>query len=71
MNGVESHDADQRNRSSANRILRRGCHFEFGAYDDAAQLFRDVAKQDPEDRAARTMMLKARKLAEGDAYTDA
>ncbi len=45
--------------------------FEFGVYDEAAQLFRDVAKQDPEDRAARTMMLKARKLAEGDAYTEA
>ena len=41
--------------------------FEFGAYDDAEQRFRTIAKIDPEDRAARVMMAKARQLAEGDA----
>ena len=37
---------------------------------EAAQSFRDVAKLDPEDRAARAMMLKARKLAEGASYLE-
>jgi class 3 adenylate cyclase/small ligand-binding sensory domain FIST len=44
--------------------------FEFGSYEEAAQTFREVAKQDPDDRAARAMMLKARKLAEGGAEID-
>ena len=44
--------------------------FEFGAYEEAAQTFRQVAKLDPDDRAARAMALKARKLAEGDAAPD-
>ena len=39
--------------------------FEFGAYEGAAKTFREVARIDPDDRAARAMMLKARKLAEG------
>ena len=45
-------------------------NFEYGAYEEAARTFREVAKLDPEDRAARAMMLKARKLAEGDSYVD-
>ena len=44
--------------------------FEYGAYEEAARTFREVAKLDPEDRAARAMMLKARKLAEGESYVD-
>lgn len=40
--------------------------FEFGAYEEAARTFREVAKRDPDDRAARAMAAKARKLAEGD-----
>jgi predicted TPR repeat methyltransferase len=40
--------------------------FEFGAYEEAALTFRKVAKLDPDDRAARAMMLKARKLSEGE-----
>ena len=45
-------------------------NFEFGNYEEAAQTFREIAKLDPEDRAARAMMLKARKLAEGASYLD-
>ena len=45
-------------------------NFEFGAYEEAARTFRKVAKLDPDDRAARAMMLKARKLAEGESYVD-
>ena len=41
--------------------------FEFGAYEEAARIFREVAQLDPDDRAARAMGLKARKLAEGEA----
>ena len=44
--------------------------FEYGAYDEAARTFREVARLDPDDRAARAMMLKARKLAEGGADTE-
>ena len=44
--------------------------FEYGAYEAAVRAFREVAKLDPEDRAARAMMLKARKLAEGESYVD-
>ena len=45
-------------------------NFEFGAYEEAARTFGEVAKLDPEDRAARAMMLKARKLAEGASYLE-
>jgi class 3 adenylate cyclase len=44
--------------------------FEFGAYDEAAQTFREVAELDPDDRAARAMALKARRLAEGETAPD-
>ena len=40
--------------------------FEFGAYEEATRTFREVARLDPDDRAARAMMAKARKLAEGE-----
>ena len=42
------------------RPLRRG-------YEEAANAFREGAGRDPGDHAARAMMPKARKLAEGDA----
>lgn len=44
--------------------------FEFGAYEEAARTFREVAKRDPDDRAARAMAQKARQLAEGDQKLD-
>ena len=44
--------------------------FEFGGYEEAARIFRDVARLDPDDRAARAMMLKAKKLSEGDSYVE-
>lgn len=44
--------------------------FEFGAYEEAARIFREVAKLDPDDRAARAMALKARQLAEGETAPD-
>ena len=44
--------------------------FEFGAYEEATQAFREVARLDPDDRAARAMMAKARKLADGDTATE-
>jgi class 3 adenylate cyclase len=72
MEVLDGHSEDRLARKLATRDLYQSAFqsFEFGVYDEAAQLFREVAKQDPEDRAARAMMLKARKLAEGEAYTD-
>jgi adenylate cyclase len=72
MEVLDGHSEERLAKKLATRDLYQSAFqsFEFGVYDEAAQLFRDVAKQDPEDRAARAMMLKARKLAEGEAYTD-
>lgn len=72
MEVLDGHSEERLEKKLATRELYNSAFqsFEFGVYDEAAQLFRDVAKQDPEDRAARAMMLKARKLAEGEAYTD-
>jgi TolA-binding protein len=69
---LDGHSEERLEKKLAMRELYNSAFqsFEFGVYDEAAQLFRDVAKQDPEARAARAMMLKARKLAEGEAYTD-
>ena len=44
--------------------------FEYGAYDEAEQKFRAIARIDPKDRAARVMMTKARKLAEGNPFVE-
>jgi hypothetical protein len=65
---LDGHSEERLEKKLATRELYNSAFqsFEFGVYDEAAQLCRDVAKQDPEARAARAMMLKARKLAEGE-----
>lgn len=69
---LDGYDEERLERKLATRDLYTSGFqdFEFGAYDEAARTFREVARRDPEDRAARAMMLKARKLAEGETYVE-